>query len=432
MTVQAQTQWFEHARIYTGYEVIEEASLLVENSKIAGIYRKGDPMPVLSETCIRVDARDLQLIPGMIDLHVHGGGGGDVMSGDHTQLAAMCDFHAAHGTTSLLATTMSASRERILHALKGVAGYNRQQTNTGARIIGVHLEGPFLHPARTGAQNPAHLRQPNLAECQHYAEASDHQLKLLTIAPELQGAEDVIRWAVDAGITVSIGHSDATHVQMLEAIHWGASQVTHLFNGMRPLHHRDPGVAGTALMHDALCTELICDGIHIHPHLIPWVMAQKPKDKVVCITDCISVAGLTDGTYTLGGLAVELENQIVRLKIDDGEETPEEVTNGTHRESNKRKGSKEGNLAGSTLTMHQALRNTLSYTNLPLEAVIPYFTINAAKQAKVDQTKGSLEIGKDADIVILDHAGNIAATYVEGKRVFAAQNFLSVHSSKSL
>lgn len=255
-----------------------------------------------------------------------------------------------------------------------------------------------MNKKRTGAQNPQFLRAPDLEELKALWAMSKGNIRLITVAPELEGAELLIRWAREQNITVSIGHSDADMKQIDDAINWGASHVTHLFNGMRPFHHREPGVAGTALLRDELTVELICDGIHVHPELIGLVLAQKPKHAAVFITDCISAAGMPVGEYTLGGLKVELHSDGQVRMIDE---------NGS-----------VGSLAGSTLNMHSALCNAIRYTGKNLHELLPYFTENPARQAGADHVKGAIKVGMDADLVLLDQELDVQCTIVEGKIVY--------------
>ena len=387
---------FRHADIYTPDGVVKDGTLTVSQGKIAGIYPSGQAPDIPPDAEV-VDAAGLSLVPGFFDVHVHGGDGVDFTSGGEGGLEKICRYHASHGTTALLATTMTQSREQLTRAVKEAVKLIDAPVD-GARVWGIHLEGPFLNPVRTGAQNPQYLRHPDLDELRGYCELSGNRVRLITIAPEMPGAEQVIRWAAEQGITVSVGHSDATWQQMTDAISWGARHITHLFNGMRPLHHREPGVAGTALTRDELTVELICDGIHVHRELIPWVMRIKPRDKVVCITDCMHAAGMPPGDYVFGGLPVRMKDGQVRLLAEDGT---------------------LGSLAGSTLNMHQALLNCLEFTGLSLAELLPYFTINPAAEAGADHVKGSLEIGKDADLVLLDEQIQIHSTYVEGVRVYS-------------
>ncbi|GIQ69934.1 N-acetylglucosamine-6-phosphate deacetylase [Xylanibacillus composti] len=344
----------------------------------------------------RIDLQGRMLIPGFIDLHVHGGGGFDVTSGTAADVAKAARFHASKGTTSWLPTTMTAERAVTEQAVQNIRQAMLSGTG-GAEIVGIHLEGPFLNPARCGAQPVDRMRMPSQEELDTYLRLSDHQVRLITIAPELPDALAVIRYARSRGITVSIGHSDATYEQVRAAVAAGASHVTHLFNGMRPLHHREPGVAGAALMLDALTVELICDGIHVRPELIDYVFRTKPQEKIVLITDAIEACGCAEGRYQLGGQEVDVRHGEVRLATTQ-------------------------DLAGSMLTMDQALRNAVQFSGLPLASVLPMLTAHPARQIGIADRKGSIAPGKDADLVVLNDKLEVEAVYVRGKQVSASPN----------
>lgn len=384
-----------NAMIYTPGRTIESGSLIIEDGKISAILQ-AEAAADIGRDDVVIDARGQHLIPGMVDVHVHGGRGHDFICGDEERILEICSYHAQHGTTSLLATTLTEGREPLANAVQAVARAMHKSA-LGSRIWGIHLEGPYLNVERTGAQNPQHLRKPDLEELKQLWELSGHTIRLITLAPEMEGAHEVMAWACKHHITVSIGHSDATHEQMCEAIHHGATHVTHLFNGMRPLHHRDPGVAGTALLRDELCVELICDGIHVHEELIPWVVKQKPQDRVVCVTDCVAAGGMPPGEYELGGLPVVMVDGHVRLISEDGS---------------------VGSLAGSSLTMHKSLLNFMQFTGKSLAESLPYVTMNPARQAGAAEVKGAIEVGKDADLVLLDAEFGVQCTFVEGVEVY--------------
>lgn len=379
------------ATVYLPDRLLRGGSVLVEEGRIAGVFDAGKQPP---ETDLeRIDASGMLLVPGFIDLHVHGGGGVDMMdaSTDKEAVDRMSRYHAAHGTTSFLPTTMTAGRDEVLSAIGGVKASTRNGTG-GAQVLGIHLEGPFLNPKRCGAQNPEAMRLPTREEIQAYLEAAGGLIKLITLAPEQGDALELIGYLRDNGVTVSIGHSDADAATVKKAVKAGATHVTHLFNGMSPLHHREPGVAGSALVTDELSVELICDGLHLHPDVISMVYRVKPHDRIVLVTDSIEAAGCPDGDYELGGLPIIVKAGKAVLK------------NG-------------GNLAGSCLTTGQALKNTMAFTGLPLEKILPGLTINPAKQIGADSRKGSIEIGKDADLVLLDGDCAVRSTFVKGVRV---------------
>ncbi|WP_217593281.1 N-acetylglucosamine-6-phosphate deacetylase [Cohnella sp. GbtcB17] len=329
------------------------------------------------------------VIPGLIDQHVHGGGGWQAMNATYEDLNGMSLFHAANGTTSFLATTESAAEGRILDALRSaVAAAGRGLE--GAELLGVHLEGPFLNPIRCGAQDKANIRPANPDELDRYLEAAGGLIRLVTLAPEIEGGIEAAERLTRAGVTVSVGHSDATLAQMREAIERGATQTTHHFNGMSPFHHREPGVAGAGLICPELTTELIADGIHVHPDAVKLLYDVKGAGGVCVITDAVYCAGLPDGEY---GEATMKDGQVW---LKDG-----------------------SSLAGSSLTMLQALRNVLRFTGRPLAEVLPSLTEVPARQIGVSGRKGRLEAGMDADFLVLDGALELQSTYVRGRQVYA-------------
>ena len=376
------------------YVALPDGAVIVEDGKIREIIADRSTL----------DGRDLSgyevidlggqlLIPGFVDVHVHGGGGYDAMAGEAAHIQGMSRFHASHGTTSILPTTLTADRASIERAVLSIVEAIRQGSE-GADIVGIHLEGPFISPQRCGAQHPDHIREPSIEELDAYLRLADGYVKLITTAPERPNAMEMIRHAVQRGVTVSIGHSDATLDVVREAVRHGASHVTHLFNGMRPLHHREPGVAGGALLLDELTVELICDGWHVHRDLVELVFRVKPDEKVVLITDAMSAAGLPDGDdYQLGGLPCYKADGQVRLKSS-------------------------GDLAGSCLTLDEALRNAMRFTGRSLAEVLPSLTINPARAVGIADRKGSIAPGKDADFAVLDGRFQVTAAYVRGKCVY--------------
>lgn len=376
------------------FELLEQAAVKVEDGKITDIIRDESTLSLAQyQDYERIDAGGLKLVPGFIDVHIHGGGGYDVMKGEVEHILGVSRFHAAHGTTAFLPTTLTADRESIERAVRSIAAAAEQGTD-GAEIVGIHLEGPFISPKRCGAQHPDHVRTASVEELSAYIEMSQGRVRLITVAPEEPKAMELIRYAVKQGITVSIGHSDATLEVIREAVNCGATHVTHLFNGMRPLHHREPGTAGGALLLDELTVELISDGFHVHPDLIHYVYRVKPSGKIVLVTDAMTAAGLPDGDdYELGGLPCYKKDGQVRLKSSH-------------------------DLAGSCLTLDAALRNTIQFTGRPIEDVLPSLTLNPARQIGLDKVKGSIQIGKDADFVLLNEKLEVAATYVKGKPVY--------------
>jgi len=376
---------FVNGKIYSGNRVVRIGSLVVdEEGRIEAANESAD---VPAGASVR-NLEGMTLLPGFVDVHVHGGGGFGMMDGDYNSLNGMSRFHAAHGTTSFLATTDSSSDENIVRALRNCADPAAKALD-GAELLGVHLEGPFLNAARAGAQNKSHLRTPNVGALRRYLEASGNGIRLATLAPELDGGMEATEMLTQAGVTVSIGHSDATYAEALEAVRRGASQTTHHFNGMSPLHHREPGVAGAGLLCPELTTELICDGIHVHPAVVKLLFDVKGAQGICMITDAVGPAGLPDGEY--GDITMK-DGQIW---LKDG-----------------------SSLAGSSLTMIQALKNAMRFTGYQLERLLPSFTEVPARQIGVSNRKGSLDVGKDADFLVVDEQLTLHATYVRGREVY--------------
>ncbi|WP_392425371.1 N-acetylglucosamine-6-phosphate deacetylase [Barrientosiimonas humi] len=267
---------------------------------------------------------------GLVDIHCHGGAGGDFASADPEQIRTAAAFHAAHGTGRMLASLVTAPEDDLVRQIEVLA----QVVEAGDTVVGgIHLEGPFLSEPRCGAQNPAFLQPPSVAALHRWVDAGRGHVRMITLAPELPGALDVVAGAVDRGVVVAVGHTDATYDQCSQAFSRGATVATHLFNGMRPLHHRDPGPVGAALDHGVWC-ELIADGEHLHDATLRLVARLRP-DRAVLVTDAMSAAGLPDGAYALGGQAVTVAAGAARL-------------------------SEGGSLAGSTLTMRGAVEHALA------------------------------------------------------------------------
>ena len=337
------------------------------------------------------DAKGAYVTPGLIDIHVHGGGGGDVMDGTVESLDKMSRTFSRYGTTAFLPATVTASRGELLRcvtAMKQAA----QSGTSGAQVVGLHLEGPFISKSKKGAQNPEHIRSASLDELEEIWGEAGPLLKLVTLAPETEGALDAIQLLRSWGVTVSIGHSDASYEQVMEAHRWGANHICHTFNGMRGLHHRDPGVVGAALTCDGFSAELICDGIHVHPAAMELVVRAKGVDQVVLITDTMQAMGLPEGRYELGGVQIELSKGAAYL-----------IT---------------GELAGSTLSMAAAVRNAVRWLGVSVAEAIRMASLNPARTVNIADRKGSLVVGKDGDIAIFDGDMNTLATIVGGEVVY--------------
>lgn len=378
-----------NARIYTSSGVIKEGTLFIGED---GTIRDVGPANMgLPYEIRRIDMGGATILPGLIDIHVHGSGGYEMMDATVEGLSGMSRFLAARGTTAFLGTTTTDDPSRITEMLVNGAAVIDQGNLPGAEMAGIHLEGPFLNEERCGGQNPQYLRTPTIHELQEFMNAAKGLIHVVTIAPELEGGMEAVRWLSEQGVTVSIGHSDATYEQVLEAVRNGARQTTHHFNGMSPLHHRAPGVAGAGLLIPELVTEVIADGVHVHPGLIRCLYELKGPEGVCLITDAVVCSGLPDGRY---GRRMVIDGQIY---LYDG-----------------------SCLSGSALTALQAVKNALKFTGYTLEQILPSMTIVPARQIGLADRKGSLSPGKDADFLMVDDGLNLQATYVRGTEVFRA------------
>ena len=380
---------FCNASLYVQQELHQEGWVLVEGGLVA---EAGQGAPPSVPQARFIDVGGLILAPGLIDLHVHGALGYDTMDATPHALRQMARFYARHGVAAFLATTTSSPLESILAALENVADVMRSGTG-GATLLGAHVEGPYLNAERAGAQDPSHIRDPDADEWRQIL--STGVVKLLTLAPELPESEELIRLAVAHGVAVSVGHTCASFETMCRAVEAGVTQVTHLFNGMEPMHHRKPGAVGAALVLDSLRCQLIADNVHVDPAVLDLVVRCKGVDRVILITDAMRAAGMPDGEYELGGLAVTVRRGVPRLA--------------------------SGALAGSTLTLERAVRNMMAAGNLSLPAALPMATSTPARALGLQGRKGSIVAGKDADLIIVDEDMHVSLTMVGGDIVYRTE-----------
>ena len=371
--------------VFTPAERLADGWVHVRESRIAAV--GSGPAPAANAPVVRFPAGAC-VAPGFIDLHVHGGGGAQVGPDPHA-IAEMAAFHARHGTTGLLATTAPAPQDTLLDTVRAVAAVARRPHAEAARVLGCHLEGPFVSPDRPGALEVRHLRPPDQAELGRLLDAGGGSVQMVAIAPELPGALELIAGAAGEGVVVAIGHTDATYEEALAGIDRGARAATHLFNGMRPLQHREPGPAGAALAAPRVTVELIADGVHVHPAMVRVVHAAKGPDRVALVTDAMQAAGLPDGDYALG------EQQVV-------------VRGGEARNAS-------GSLAGSTLTMDRAVRLCVREAGIPLIDALIMASATPAALLGIGEVTGRLAPGADADLVVLDEDLTAIGTMVGGR-----------------
>lgn len=337
-----------------------------------------------------IDANGLLLVPGFIDIHIHGAMGCDFNDGDTNGINTIAKFAASHGTTCMLATTSTVSAATEISAITAIKKAMQIGTD-GACIAGLHMEGPFFNPSALGAQNPEYVQKPSLnALCLMTGDDASF-LKLLALAPEQDGAFELIEQLCEKGIRTAVGHTAADYDTVTRALHSGCNMMTHFYNAMTPLKHRDPGAVGAVFDNGNADIQLICDLIHVHPAALRIAVKNVGEEHVIMISDAISGTGLGDGKYNLGGLDIFVNNGIARIK--------------------------EGNLAGSTLTLDTALKNMIKI-GFKIESVIKFLTENPAKAIGLEYRKGFIRDGYDADIVLLNSELNVVKTFVGGKAVF--------------
>jgi N-acetylglucosamine-6-phosphate deacetylase len=367
---------------------IANAGILIRDGEIEMVGpRSGMELP---SGATEVQAADSTAIPGFVDVHIHGAGGHDVMEANETALSTITGRLAAFGTTSLLATTITASADDTCRSVEGIAKYisgQYQTSDTRAEILGIHFEGPFLSKERRGVHPAEWLQLPSAELLQRFLQAAAGNARILTIAPELLGATPCIDAARSLGMVVSIGHTDATYEQARAAVAHGAHHATHVYNAMRPFTHRDPGVIGAVLTTPEVTAELIADGIHVDEIAMKVLLQAKGAQGVVLISDGTSATGMPDGEYMLGGLKVTVNGGVCR--------------------------NAEGRLAGSTLTLDRALRNIVGL-GIPLADAVRMLTLNPATLLGIEFKKGALRTGADADIVLLNDGLEIERVWARG------------------
>ena len=390
MTISSSPLLVHNAHLFTPNHPGSAGWLLIEHGLIRALGFGYTPDFSDNASIQSLDAQGHNLLPGFIDLHVHGARGHEVMDASPSGLEEMARFYASHGVTAFLATTWTASRVSILKALELVEEM-QGRIRGGATLLGTQLEGPYLNPIRCGAQDVNLIRRAEKEEALEFLESG--VIRLLALAPEYEENLWLVDECVKRGITVSAAHTTANYEQMQRAVAHGVTHLTHSYNAMQPLGHRELGTIGAAMNLPQISCELIADNIHVHPAAQRILVDVKTPAGVILVTDAIRAAGLPNGDYMLDERSVHIQNGAVRLQ--------------------------DGTLAGSVLTMERALQNVCLAAGRSLAEMWITSSLNAARAIGVSAQKGSLEVGKDADLVLLDESFRVRSTIVKGEIVFS-------------
>lgn len=375
---------FKNSKIYVYGKGIIETSLLINNGKIEMI---GE---INTDELIQLPD-NLMVLPGFVDKHIHGANHADFMNPTKEDLKKITKAIAREGTTSCLATTMTQSMEAIKSAVKNIGEYINEKQE-GVEILGIHLEGPFVSPKFAGAQPLEYIVKCDIDQFNSINEASLNTVKQVSYACEENGLNFTTH-LVNNGIVASIGHSNSDYATVVKAADLGATSITHTYNAQKGLHHRDIGVVGAAMLDDRLSAELICDLIHVSPAAIKLLFKNKGKDNICLITDSIEAKYMPDGEYSLGGQPVFVKDNVARLE--------------------------NGTLAGSTLKLNEGVRNFMNTVNISLAEAVDCATINPARVLGIADRKGSIELGKDADLIVVDKDLNVYMTICRGNVVYS-------------
>jgi N-acetylglucosamine-6-phosphate deacetylase len=375
-------------RLISANKVVDYPLLSLEDGRITGIQSLRQPDHDRIEATHRFPGATL--VPSFIDIHIHGCAGHDVMEATPQALDAIGAYLASRGVGAYLPTTVTSTRDETLRSLSGLATEikrRRQDARGGATPLGIHLEGPFLSHRKRGVHTAALIETPSVPLFERFWQAAEGHIQLMTIAPELPGAEELIAHATKQGVRCSIGHSDATVCEAQAGFHAGARSATHTFNAMRALDHREPGIAAFVLDQSALFAEIICDGIHVDPMMVRLYFKAKGEDRIILVTDGMSATGMPDGTYMLGEMEVEVHNGRC-------------TSNGT--------------LAGSVLTLERGIQNFMEFTGATLNTAIAAATRNPAQLMGIDDSWGALDIGRMANVTVLSPASQVIQTFLAG------------------
>jgi len=378
-----------NAKIVTESEVLDDGYISFSNEKICSIGHSNDIKKIPFKNVI--DANGGIVLPGFIDNHVHGGNGYDFMDADKKGLDEITRFHLCNGTTTLLATTVSAPKEELDNMLSNISSYKKDDMPY-AQILGIHMEGPFFNIKKAGGQNPDYFVLPNINWFVDWGKQYPGLIRIIALAPELPRALELIEFLSKNNIVVACGHTDANYEDIHSAVTKGLTHSIHTFNAMKELHHREPGTVGAVLFNDKISAEVIADGVHVHPACIKILTDLKTQNNLLLITDCIPLAGLGDGKYIMGGREITIQHGIVRL------------SDGT-------------TLSGSTSTMIEAFRFMVNKVGISILEASKMASFNPALLLGCEKVIGSLDVGKRADLLLLSSDLQIKNVWVSGTMI---------------
>ncbi|NCQ16786.1 MAG: N-acetylglucosamine-6-phosphate deacetylase [Ignavibacteria bacterium CG_4_8_14_3_um_filter_37_9] len=375
-------------KIVTPFRIVKNGVILFKEGVIQELGKASDVK--IPDNCEIIDISGHTIAPGFVDLLVHGGGGNGFADANDQSIKKVSDYFLRNGSTTILASLFAKPYKQLLDDLNRVATYI--QTNPDSNIYGIHMEGPYLNKGLKGAMNESYLWEPTVASFDAMWEASKGLMKIMTIAPELPGSIGVMRAAAKRGVVLSIGHSMATYDEIELAIDNGAAHVTHIFNAMKPFHHRDGGVILGALLRNELKIELIADKLHVHPAVMELLLKLKGASGIILITDSIRAGGMHEGEYEFADQKIFMKDQKAFLP--------------------------DGTLAGSTLTLNKAIKNLVETANAKLTDAVRMASVNGAKVLNIENRKGILAVGKDADMVVMNDLYEVVMTVLGGKIVY--------------
>ncbi|QIY57057.1 N-acetylglucosamine-6-phosphate deacetylase [Streptomyces sp. RPA4-5] len=375
------------ARIARPSGVVERGRIAVEGGRIGDVHSRDLDLAEGVAGSV-VDLSGHLIVPGFVDMHVHGGGGGSFSSADPEECMTAVETHRRHGTTSMVASTVTGELADLARQAAVLADLVQQ-----GELAGIHFEGPFISPHRCGAHQPQLLRDPDPADVRKLLDAAHGTASMMTVAPELPGGLESVRLLADAGVIAAIGHTDSSYDATREAIDAGATVATHLFNAMPALGHRAPGPVAALLEDERITVELINDGTHLHPAVLQLAVREAGDGRVAFITDAMGAAGMNDGRYPLGPMQVEVRDGVARIS----------------------EGPTAGSIAGSTLTLDRAFQRAVTVDGLTVDQAVQALSATPARLLGIDDRAGALQTGKDADLVVLDAAYDVVGVMRRGE-----------------